>query len=138
MNFFTSHVLRERKLETRNVHRSRWPNLRIFLKQGLQFWASEFIICYWLSVLLDQSHLYLVFCIILFCSSLKKKLKDKMAEFQVCLSRIFCFRFFPQNLPFFNLIFFFKIFADPERSHPSRISWGCWETRLYRLELFTY
>lgn len=42
----------------------------------------------------DQSHLFLAFCIILFCSSLKKKLKDKMAEFQVRLSHIFGLMFF--------------------------------------------
>lgn len=68
----------------------------------LGFWIYY---CYWLSVLLDLSHIYLVFCILLFCSSLKKKLKDKMAEFQVRLSRISVLDFFPKS-PILQLNFF--------------------------------
>ena len=90
-------------------------------------------------ILLIKSTCYDLLSVIFCCSSLKKKLKDKMAEFQVgdqtfSLDRMFSFHcsYAISNLQFL------KLYADLTGSYPSRILRGCWEACLYRFEPSCY
>lgn len=76
------------------------------------------------------------FLSVIFCySSLKKKLKDKMAEFQVGDQTFLLDGMFPFHCSYaISNLQFLKMYADFTGSYPSRILRGCWEACLYRFE----
>lgn len=67
------------------------------------------------------------------CSALKKKFKDKMAEFQVGFMYMF------QESPFsrFLNLKFLNMFPDPKRIHPSRVPGSGGKACLYRFSFVT-
>lgn len=78
--------------------------------------------------------------IAIYCySALKKKLKDKMAEFQVGHIHTFSYKIsvlilFLSFSIIFSQFFIYLKYVDSKRNHPSRVSGGCREASFYRFE----